>query len=72
MASLKAQPFGLVLALAAVVFGAVSLSQAAAGGNLLGALRLRWWWLGVGLAGMLLGWGVKMWIGMAGGTLPLR
>ena len=39
---------------------------------LLGALGLRWWWLGIALAGMLLGWGVKVWIGTADGTLPLR
>ena len=72
VASLKAQPFGLVLAIAAVVFGLVSLSQAVTGRNMLGALGLRWWWLGIALAGMLLGWGVKVWIGMADGTLPLR
>ena len=72
MLSLKAQPFGLVLALFAAVFGLVSLSQAVTGRNVLGALRPRWWWLGIGLAGMLLGWGIKVWIGMADGTLPMR
>jgi len=71
-AGLKAQPFGVVLALAAVVFGLVSLSQSVTGRDLLGALRPRWWWLGLALAGMLLGWGVKVWRGMADGTLPLR
>ena len=70
--SLKAQPFGIVLALGAATLGAAGLIQAATARGLLGPFRLGWWWLGGALAGMLLGWGVVLAVGAANGTLPIR
>ena len=73
-ASVTAQPFGLVLALAAAVLAIVGAVQAVTGRPALRPFRLErwWWWLGGALAGMLLGWGVVMAVGAADGTLPVR
>jgi len=71
-ASLKAHPFGIVLALAAATLGGAGLVQAVTARDLLGRLRFGWWWLVAAIAGMLLGWGVVLAVGAANGTLPVR
>ncbi len=70
-ASLRAQPFGLPLAVAAAVLAAVGLAQAVTGRDALGRLRVRWWWLICGLVGMFVGWGILLCVGPAGGTWPM-
>ncbi len=72
--SVRAQPFGLVLALAAAVLAIAGGAQAVTARPALGPFRLgRWgWWLGGALAGMLLGWGVVLAVGAADGTFPVR
>ena len=70
--SLRAQPFGLVLALAAGTLAVAGILQVVVGRNLLAVFRLGRWWVLGGLAGMLLGWAVKLIVGFADGTWPLR
>jgi len=71
-ASLRAQPFGLVLAMAAYVLGGAGLVQAVTARDALGALRVRWWWAIAGLVGLFIGWGIVLAVGAASGTLPMR
>ena len=71
-AALRAQPFGLVLVVAAVILGLAGLTELLTAGDLLGRRRPRWWWLAAGLGGMVLGWAVKLAMGVADGSLPLR
>lgn len=71
-ASLRAHPFGMVLALAAATLGCAALVQTVTARDVLGRLRFGWWWLAAAVAGMLLGWGVVLAVGAADGTLPRR
>lgn len=66
-----AQLFGAMLFLAAVTFGLLGLIDAVTGANLLGKARPRPWWAWVALAGLLLGWGVKVALGVLSGQYPL-
>ncbi|HOF18144.1 MAG TPA: DUF2752 domain-containing protein [Phycisphaerae bacterium] len=70
--SLSAQPFGLVLFVAAVGGALLGAAQAVTAQPLLRRLKLsrRWVWA-AGLA-MFAGWGVKLATGLADGSLPLR
>ena len=65
--------FGVVLFPSALVLGAMWLAEAATGATVpvTPALRPAWWWLLVALGAMLVGWGVKLLVGFANGTLPL-
>ncbi|KKL77936.1 hypothetical protein LCGC14_2029930 [marine sediment metagenome] len=68
----RAQPFGIVLLaglVAALLAGAV---EATTGRNVLARVRMRLWWLCVPIIGVALGWGLKIAIGMADGSLPRR
>lgn len=71
-AAIKAQPFGIVLALGAAVFAAAGLAEAVSGRAPRGIFRPRWWYLLIALGGMLLGWAVKLAVGVADGTFPMR
>jgi len=66
-----AQLFGVMLFLAAAMFGLLGLIDAVTGVNLLGKARPRPWWAWVALAGLLLGWGVKVALGVLSGQYPL-
>ena len=70
--AVKAQPFGVILFLAAAAIGLVSAAQVATGRNLLPILRPRVWWVAAGVIGLLAGWGAKALIGYLNGELPLR
>ena len=70
--ALRAQPFGVVLTLAAFVLASAGLAQLVSGRDCLGAFHLGWPWLAAGLVGMLLGWAVVLLLGMAEGTWPMR
>ena len=72
LASLRAQPFGFVLAGALLVLGVAGTIQAISGRDLLGRLRFSVWWLAFALAGMFIGWGVKLALGVWSGTLPIH
>ena len=70
--ALRAQAFGVILTLACVVLACAGLVQLVTGRPVLVTFRLGWRWVAAGLAAMLLGWGVKVLLGMADGTFPLR
>jgi len=56
----RAQPFGMVLFVAAVAMAGVGLAEMICGRDVVGALRPSLWWPAVALAGMLAGWGIKI------------
>jgi len=70
--ALAAQPFGVVLFLAATVLAAVGAGEACTGRNFLGVLRPGLWWVWTGLGGLFAGWAWKLAAGMAAGVYPLR
>lgn len=71
--ALRDHPFGpfLVLALAAV--GLCGLAELVGGRDvLIRLLRPGAWWAVAAFAGLLAGWGIKIALGLANGTLPVR
>ncbi len=70
--ALRAHPFGPVLVLALVVFGLAGVTELITSRNILGIFHLRWWWVVLALGGILIGWAIKLTIGITSGTLPLR
>ena len=71
-AAMEAQPFGIVLALGAAVFAVAGLAEAISGRTPRGIFRPRWWYLLIAAGGMFMGWAVKLAIGLADGTFPVR
>ena len=69
--ALGAQPFGAVLFAAVVVLTAMGAVEALSGRNILGRFRPRMWWLWVAVAAWLIGWAVKVALGVAEGQYPL-
>lgn len=70
--AMAAQPFGIVLAVGAAVFAVAGLVEAATGRTPRGIFGPRWWYLLIAVGGMFLGWAVKLAIGLADGTYPVR
>lgn len=71
-AALKAQPFGVAIYLAVLVLGAAGMGELICGDGILETIPVRFWWIWVGLAGMLAGWGWRLASGLLSGELPLR
>ncbi len=71
-AAAKAQPFGVVLFPAVAVLAVFASIEAVRGRNMLRHLRPGLWWAWGSALGLLAGWGVKLAIGYADGTLPIR
>ena len=71
-AAWMAHPFGPVLLAAVAVLAAAGTIDLLTGVDAIGRLRPRLWWVWAAVAGLLGGWGLKLAIGLAGGTLPLR
>jgi len=71
-AAWRAHPFGPVLLVAVAALAAAGTIDLLAGKDVIGRLRPRLWWALVAVAGLLGGWGLKLAIGIADGTLPLR
>ena len=67
----RAQLFGVMLFAAVAVYGLLGLADVITGGDLLYKARPRLWWAWVALAGLLLGWGVKVGLGVLAGQYPL-
>ncbi len=67
-----AQPFGMVLFAACVVAAGAGTFEAYTGRNAFARLRPRAWWAFVLVLGVLAGWGLKVWAGIAAGTWPMR
>jgi len=72
VAAFMAQPFGAVLFVAVMVLGLVGLGELLTGRGIIGYLRPGPWWAVATVAGLLLGWGIKIACGLAAGTLPVR
>ena len=70
-AGLRAHPFGVVLVAVVAAAAVAATVQTLTGRKALKAFRPRWWWVAAGLAGTLLGWGLKVALGIADGTLPV-
>jgi hypothetical protein len=70
-AAFRAQPFGLVLGAALLGAGLAGTAEALGGGNVLGRVRPRWWWLAVVAVLWLLGWAITVASGLAAGKYPL-
>jgi len=68
----RAQPFGILLTLAAVVFGVCGAVQFLTARPILARMRPRFWWAFLAVAGLLGGWVWKVLAGMACGQYPLR
>jgi hypothetical protein len=67
-----AQPAGLVLAAALVVFSAVGLYEGLSGRAIIERLRPSLWWIPIGIVTMCAGWGVKVLTGLMAGEYPLH
>ena len=68
----KAHPFGIVLFAVAAALAVASLWQLVSGRSVLGRLRWRWWWVLVGLAGLVISWRWVLFSGVRSGTWPIR
>ncbi len=66
-----AQPFGVVLFAAILAAALCGTLQMTGGWPILDRFHPRWWWLAVGLAGLLAGWGYKALIGYLAGEYPI-
>ncbi|MBN1941700.1 MAG: DUF2752 domain-containing protein [Phycisphaerae bacterium] len=69
--AIRAHLFGVMLFLAVAAFALLGLAEVLTGGDVLGMLRPRVWWIWIALAGWLLGWGVKVGVGLLTGQYPL-
>lgn len=67
----QAQPFGVVAFLALATFAVVGCLEACTGRALVSRLRPRPLWVWLVLAGLLVGWAMKLSAGLADGTYPL-
>ncbi len=67
----RAQLFGVMLVLAIAILGLLGLVDVITGKNLLRFVHPRLWWVWVVAAGLLLGWGVKVGLGVLTGEYPL-
>ena len=68
----ESHPFGVVLVLAVAALGATGLLELLLGRDFLRFLRPGVWWAYVLFGGLLVGWGGKIAIGLARGTLPIH
>lgn len=67
----RAQLFGVMLTLTVAAYGLLGLTDVLTGKGLLAKTRPRLWWAWIALAGLLLGWGVKVALGVWAGRYPL-
>jgi hypothetical protein len=70
--ALRDHPFGPALFLAVAAVGLCGLAELAGGRDALRLLRPGAWWAVATFAGLLAGWGAKIALGLASGTLPVR
>ncbi len=70
--ALRAQPFGVLMVLAAVVIGLSRLVQAVTGRDLPKVLRINKWYVIGAVAAMFLGWAIILMVGPIGGSWPIR
>ena len=70
--AVRDHPFGPILVLVATIMGLCGLAELVSGRDVLHVLRPGAWWAVVAIVGLLAGWGIKIALGMAHGTLPVR
>jgi hypothetical protein len=71
--ALRDHPFGPPLVLAVAAIGLCGLAELVSGRDVvLRLLRPGAWWAVVAATGLLAGWGIKIALGLAHGTLPVR
>jgi hypothetical protein len=70
--ALRAHPFGAAAGLALMVLALFGVVEAATGRRALRRLRPGAWWAWAVVIGLPVGWGLKILIGLAEGTLPMR
>jgi len=68
----RAQPFGVVAVPAILAIALIASVETVVGMPIIKVLRPGLWWVWVGAAAMLGGWGVKLIIGSVGGEFPIR
>lgn len=68
--AIQAQPMGLMLFPMVVLFGALGLWEAVSGRSQLWRIRPGPWIAYTIVAGLFVGWGVKLAVGIAGGQYP--
>jgi len=68
----KSHPFGVVLFAAVLAAALLGTFEACTGRDAFRHLRPGMWWAWVPILGLLAGWGLKVWIGVSTGRLPLR
>jgi hypothetical protein len=66
----KAQPFGLAVFVAAVLLIPMAAVEVVWARDVLSRLKPRAWWALAGVLGLLVGWGLKVLIGILDGSLP--
>ncbi|MBI5722863.1 MAG: DUF2752 domain-containing protein [Planctomycetes bacterium] len=67
-----AQPFGAVLAIVVSCLALAGLAELFTAKSILHLLRPGYWMLWAGLAALIVGWALKIVIGLASGSLPVR
>ena len=67
--ALRAQPLGVLLTAGAILAGMTGLIEAA-GRDVFGRIRLRWWWFAVAVGIALACWGLTIQMGLADGRYP--
>lgn len=72
LGAFHAHPFGPLLWAGVAVAACAGALELAGGRNVLCVFRLGPWWLVILAAGTLVGWGLKVLIGLALGELPIR
>ncbi|MFA6133685.1 MAG: DUF2752 domain-containing protein [Phycisphaerae bacterium] len=70
--ALAAHPFGPVLFVGLVIAAVVGGMELVTGKRAAGRLKLSWPLVAIGVGGLLLGWGIKIAIGVARGEFPIR
>ena len=68
----RAHPFGIVLFAGCVAVGVAGAAEALAGRSVLHLLRPGVWWAWTTVIGVVAGWGLRILLGVADGTLPMR
>ncbi len=72
MQAFAAQPFGIVMFMAAVVLAAMGAAELIGGRDFLKILRLGRWCIWAAVFILLAGWGFKLAMGFATGRFPIR
>ncbi len=68
----SAQPFGVVFFAFIAIMATVGTAEFVSGKDIMPKLKPSIWWLAIGIAGMLAGWGWNLAVGYYSGQLPIK